>query len=1381
MKVRKLKTRIAAFGLAVLMGISTLSSANAFAAEQTGSEQQTEVQASEQAVTSQKDTSVTADDITKAVSDDTFAVETSMEGIHYDAEKEDVTLVSIKDENGGEYHSDKAGTYIATYMVVPKDKSDSYTITRKVTLTDTEGQAHSEENGGEKQKSDTESEDDSDSPVQNYTDVEIETSEEDASAQAIKELKEDIEEGNVMVLSAAERATSSGSTVTLTKGRTIYYPSYIGNYLTCLFTVNGKIAYCLQSQKASPPSGSYVAQVLDSNKNLQKVLYYGYGGAGNLTGSYLSGKTEDEKYVYTHIAASYAYAGEAGFTGCNYNDLVNAGVIAYINYLFGQEEPPKGELSLSSTKLNAVRDGNIQKTPNITLSGDHRNYVTLSVPENVTAHNLSKGTSVTNGKIQIYGGDTFYLSADLLLTGSYASGNLYGSVGKTWRTLVLTTGNSKQDIGVFESETAAPVSFSVQWLNMTRIELMKKDVNTQNLLSGAVYGIYTDKKCENLLMTMSATGTDGKAVSDYFDSALKTVYVKEITAPTGYKLNTEVYKVDVTAGKTLSVTATDERVTGKVKIAKIDKETLAFKAQGDSALRGAVYGLYAKEDIVYPDGTTGVLYKQDSLIAQGVIGDDGTLEFSELYLGEMYVKEITPPEGYTLDTTKYEVSVTYEGQDVAEVTRDLTVKEQVKKQAFQLIKISEDGEQTETDLVAGAGFKVYLISDLTQVKNGKLKPANGESYTASDFKNYDFSKEQVAVTYENGTAVPVPELITDTKGYAVSPELPYGSYVVVESTTPENLKTIDPFVVNVENDSREPMQWRVFDDRPFEFLLKIVKKDAQTGNTVLKAGASYKIYDVTNKKYVEQVVQYPKKEKISVFETNEEGYLITPQELKCSTYRIEEVKAPEGFVRQGSEESLYDGTTIISPLEQTTKGTYKENPQSGIVITVSSNTAHQIDPDTGIYKGFKYEETGVEGAEFEIYAKDTIYSPDGAKDEAGNPVVRYEKDDLVAKLTTDENGTAVINNLPLGTYYLKEVVAGENFVLNTEQKEFTLTAEDDTQAVVYEGVTYKNERQKVFVSVEKKDSVTGEKLEGVIFGLYAAEDILSNQGEVLVEKDTLLEKKATDAKGTLTFDSDLPHGKYYVKEEVRKAGYLPNEEVWNVGATYENQNLAKIELNKEVENQPQGIDKDGNVVEEWVSSKEEHVIYGLPEGSYTLHEELAPYEDGYVSASDVMFEVKEDGSVTKVEMKDEYSKVEISKTDLTTGKELEGAKLQIIRKDGTVLEEWITDGKPHSVEKLPVNEELTLREITAPDGYEIAEDVTFTLKDTMEVQKVEMKDARTPEKTTEKTNAPKTGDNQKIWAFVLLALASAGTATGVTVYRRKKSKMTDNKKETEEK
>ena len=126
-----------------------------------------------------------------------------------------------------------------------------------------------------------------------------------------------------------------------------------------------------------------------------------------------------------------------------------------------------------------------------------------------------------------------------------------------------------------------------------------------------------------------------------------------------------------------------------------------------------------------------------------------------------------------------------------------------------------------------------------------------------------------------------------------------------------------------------------------------MKRNAQTGNPVLKAGTSYKIFDMEKEEYVEQTVFYPKKETISVFKTNEEGYLVTPEELKCSTYRIEEVKAPEGFVRQGYESSLYEGEKVISPLEVTGKGSYKENPKEGIVITVSSDTAHQIDPDTG--------------------------------------------------------------------------------------------------------------------------------------------------------------------------------------------------------------------------------------------------------------------------------------------------------------------------------------------------------------------------------------------------------------------------------------------------
>lgn len=143
------------------------------------------------------------------------------------------------------------------------------------------------------------------------------------------------------------------------------------------------------------------------------------------------------------------------------------------------------------------------------------------------------------------------------------------------------------------------------------------------------------------------------------------------------------------------------------------------------------------------------------------------------------------------------------------------------------------------------------------------------------------------------------------------------------------------------------------------------------------------------------------------------------------------------------------------------------------------------------------------------------------------------------------------------------------------------------------------------------------------------------------------------------------------------------------------------------------------------------------------------------------------GSVTKVEMKDDYSKVEISKTDITTGEELEGAKLQILNKDGEILEEWVTDGKPHLVEKLPVGEELTLREITAPEGYEIAEDVKFTLEDTMEIQKVEMKDARTPETP----GVPQTGDDhwKPILLFGLLGASAAGFLVTM-IYKKKRGK-----------
>ena len=771
------------------------------------------------------------------------------------------------------------------------------------------------------------------------------------------------------------------------------------------------------------------------------------------------------------------------------------------------------------------------------------------------------------------------------------------------------------------------------------------------------------------------------------------------------------------------------------------------------------------------------------------------------------MKEIEPAEGYLLDETEYPVEVAYEGQEVQIVHREVTVKETVKKQAFQLIKISEDGEQTETELVEGAGFKVFLISELSGVKDGSLKPGNGSYYTPEDFITYDYSKDETASYWENGKKITVPELFTDKKGYLKSPELPYGTYVVFESTVPENLKGIRPFIVQISEDSREPQVWRVFDDRPLQYYFKIVKKDAQTQKPVLDNSAAYKIYDVEAEKYVEMIVRYPKKEVVSVFRTNEEGYLITPEQLKCGTYRIEEVEAPENYVQVGFENALLKDGKEVPLNEVADGGTYQEAKKAPITITVDSDTVHQVEEETGKFivvieqyndeavgsltihkkgeklsgaskveekfltkmkngvagfvnqvssfftgeevmekeKGyeFDYEEGNMEGAEFAIHARETIYTPDGQKDEAGNRIVKYEKDALVARMVTDKEGKAVLNNLPVGKYYVVEEKAGSNCVLDPEAKEFEIAYQGQEVAVDYVTMELTNQRQKVSLSLLKKDAETGKPLEGVVFGLYAQEDIQNAAGEVVVEKDALIELGTTDEEGKLVFQADLPHGKYYIQEVVHKPGYLPNDEVYSFDASYTDQTLELLAFSEEISNQPtiteftkvdltggqeiegakmQILDQDGKVIEEWVSKKEPHVVYALEPGEYVLHEEQAPTEQGYVRAEDVKFVVEETGEVQKVKMEDDHTKVSISKTDITDGKEIEGAKLQILDQDGEVVESWTT-GEEHLIEYLPLGT-YTLHEEAAVDGYIVANDVEFTVEETGEIQKVKMEDER---------------------------------------------------------
>ena len=777
------------------------------------------------------------------------------------------------------------------------------------------------------------------------------------------------------------------------------------------------------------------------------------------------------------------------------------------------------------------------------------------------------------------------------------------------------------------------MSFQVTWTKQCSVSIVKKDAETSQSLAGAVYGIYRDAAGTDLIVQMPATDSNG-ASSVTLEKTQDVVYLKEISVPAGYVIDTKAYNVTLKIGQTSTQNVTDQRVDATIHLVKEDVET-GGKAQGDATLAGAVYGLYARENIMHPDGKTGILYQKDALVATLTTDQNGKASVHDLYLGKYYLREITAPEGYLLDTREHDIDCNYEGASVPTVERTAVLGDTVKKQPFQIIKAANNGN-TNADLLSGAGFSAYL-------KSGLKVNADG---------SYDFASAVPVVLTADGKT----EMFTDEKGYACSIPLPYGTYVVRETTTPHNYTPVDDFEVSItENKPDEPQTWRVLLDDEFEAKLKIVKKDDETKQTVLLPGTEFKIYDMDNEIYVQQVTTYPTTTVHTSFFTDSNGYLILPENLKIGHYWIEEVTAPDGYTLGGSHvEIAVDSNTA-----------YQTDPVSGDIVIEVEYENHPVKGKLTVIKtgellfgyeeDFLYEEAVLEGAVFEVYAAEDIYTPDHQTDADGNRTVIYEKRTLVDTLTTDENGMAVLENLPLGKYRVVEKEAPYGFSLHTEAQEVIFSYEDQHMPVVDQEVTFQNERQKVALIVEKQDKENGAAIEGAVFGLYNREDIAAANGEILVEADTLLQEMTSDEDGLAVCTLDLPLGQYYVKELKAPAGYVSSDEILEFDASYQGQDVQKIELKAVKENEP--------------------------------------------------------------------TTVEFTKSDITTGVELEGASLTVLDRDGNVVDAWTSvKGELHVIKRLVVGETYTLREEFAPYGYLKATDVEFTVEDTAEIQKVEMKD-----------------------------------------------------------
>lgn len=576
----------------------------------------------------------------------------------------------------------------------------------------------------------------------------------------------------------------------------------------------------------------------------------------------------------------------------------------------------------------------------------------------------------------------------------------------------------------------------------------------------------------------------------------------------------------------------------------------------------------------------------------------------------------------------------YEGDQVKEIDCTITVAENVKKQPFQLIKAANNGK-TDADLLKGAGFSAYLASSLSTKEDG----------------SYDFANAVPVVLTEDGKT----EIFTDEKGYACTIPLPYGTYVVRETTTPHNFKPVDDFTVVISENKSEPQVWRVLLDDEFSAKLKIIKQDDETKKPVLVANTEFKIYDLDEGKYVEQTTTYPSTVTHKSYFTDENGYLILPSALKCGNYRIEEVMAPDGYTQNTNYVEIKVDSNTAYQMDSTTGDAiitvvYENHPAKGkLIIHKSGETLKSFKKD------FTYEETSLLGAEFAVYAAEDIYTPDHQVDEKGNRTLIYPKDTLIRKVTTDEKGEAVLADLPLGTYLVKETKAPTGFVLNSESKEITFLYKDQDTPVVEETVEFSNKRQKVDLKVVKEDAENGKKLEGAEFGIYNKNDILSGD-KVIVKADTLLQKVMSDKNGLAQFTLDLPLGKYYVKELQAPDGYVSSDEIMEFDASYQGQDVKVVKLSATKKNQPTTVEitkadvttgveldgasllvlnKKGEVVDSWTSVKDKpHVIKGLKVGeTYTLREQIAPY--GYLRTTDITFQISDTAEVQKVRMEDD--------------------------------------------------------------------------------------------------------------------------------------------------
>ena len=569
--------------------------------------------------------------------------------------------------------------------------------------------------------------------------------------------------------------------------------------------------------------------------------------------------------------------------------------------------------------------------------------------------------------------------------------------------------------------------------------------------------------------------------------------------------------VNVESGKTVTVSFSNVLKKWNLTVTKTDAETKS--AQGDATLAGAVYGIYNDGNLVDKYTTD----KNGSFTTSNyVCGDNWTL------------KEIEPSEGYLLDETEYHIGAEAKKYTLENNSVSIGVTEDILKGKIAIIKHTDDGSTKIETPEKGAEFQVYLKSSGSYAKAKESERDN---------------------------------LICDEYGFAETKDLPYGTYTVHQTKGWNGTEFIADFDVFISENNKTYKY--LINNASLESYVKIVKVDSETGKQIPYAGAGFQIYDPDGK-LVTMKYTYPEVTTIDTFYTNSNGYLITPETLPYSKgYSVVEVQAPYGYTLDSTPVSFditaentseENGVTIVKTEKKNTpqKGTITVEKTGEIFSNVTSSGEKEI-----VYQP-EYSVNGLSGAVFEIYADEDITTLDGT--------IRYTKDILVDTITTGKKGTATSKQLYLGKYRVVEKTAPYGFVLNKTVNHIELTYAGQNEKVTNTSTSFTNDRQKVIIDLtkileqdEKFNIGNNDEILNVSFGLYTDEDLKASNGTVIPENG-LIEIVTCDEKGKATFKTDLPIGKYYVKEISTDNHYILSDKKYPVVFEYAGQDTASVHI-----------------------------------------------------------------------------------------------------------------------------------------------------------------------------------------------------------------------------